>query len=64
MLFISQIKKDIPNKCSQFGGYLYSREYYRADMYFGNIMFKNKADVQYVIDNPNFREVLNNIFKV
>ena len=34
------------------------------DMYFGNVMFKNEADVQYVIDNPNFREVLNNIFKV
>ena len=35
-----------------------------TDMYFGNIMFKNEADVQYVIDNPNFREVLDNIFKV
>lgn len=35
-----------------------------TDMYFGNIMFKNKADVQYVIDNPNFRDVLDNIFKV
>ena len=35
-----------------------------SDMYFGNIMFKNKADVQYVIDNPNFREVLDNIFKI
>ena len=34
-----------------------------SDMYFGNIMFKNKADVQYVIDNPNFREVLDTIFK-
>ena len=35
-----------------------------TDMYFGNIMFKNEADAQYVIDNPNFREVLNKIFKV
>lgn len=35
-----------------------------TDMYFGNIMFKNEADAQYVIDNPNFREVLDNIFKV
>ena len=34
-----------------------------TDMYFGNIMFKNKADAQYVIDNPNFREVLDTIFK-
>ena len=25
-----------------------------TDMYFGNIMFKNEADAQYIIDNPNF----------
>lgn len=35
-----------------------------TDMYFGNIMFKNEADAQYVIDNPNFREVLDKIFKI
>lgn len=35
-----------------------------TDMYFGNIMFKNEADVQYVIDNPNFKDILDNIFKV
>lgn len=35
-----------------------------TDMYFGNIMFKNEDDAKYVIDNPNFREVLDNIFKV
>lgn len=35
-----------------------------TDMYFGNIMFKNEADVQYVIDNPNFRSILDVIFKV
>lgn len=35
-----------------------------TDMYFGNIMFKNEADAQYVIDNPNFRSILNVIFKV
>lgn len=34
------------------------------DMYFGNITFKNEADAQYVIDNPNFRDILDNIFKV
>lgn len=34
------------------------------DMYFGNIMFKNEADAQYVINNPNFRTVLDKIFKV
>ena len=35
-----------------------------TDMYFGNIMFKNKADAQYVIDNPNFKDILDKIFKV
>lgn len=35
-----------------------------TDMYFGNVMFKNEADAQYVIDNPNFREILDSIFKV
>ena len=35
-----------------------------TDMYFGNVMFKNEADAQYVIDNPNFREILDKIFKV
>jgi hypothetical protein len=34
-----------------------------TDMYFGNVMFKNKADAQYVINNPNFRDMLDNIFK-
>ena len=35
-----------------------------TDVYYGNPIFKNEADAQYVIDNPNFREVLNNIFKI
>lgn len=35
-----------------------------SNIYYGNVIFKNKADAQYVIDNPNFREVLDNIFKV
>ncbi len=35
-----------------------------TDMYFGNITFKNEADAKYVIDNPNFRTVLDKIFKV
>ena len=35
-----------------------------TDMYFGNIVFKNKSDAQYVIDNPNFRDILNAVFKV
>lgn len=32
--------------------------------YYGNPVFKNEADAQYVIDNPNFRNILDNIFKV
>lgn len=32
--------------------------------YYGNPVFKNKADAQYVIYNPNFRDVLDTIFKV
>ena len=35
-----------------------------TDVYYGNPIFKNEADAQYVIDNPNFREVLDNIFKL
>lgn len=35
-----------------------------TDMYFGNVMFKNEADAKYVIDNPNFRDILDNIFKL
>lgn len=32
--------------------------------YYGSPVFKNKDDAQYVIDNPNFRDILYNIFKV
>lgn len=32
--------------------------------YYGSPVFKNEADAQYVINNPNFREVLDSIFKV
>ena len=35
-----------------------------TDVYYGNPLFKNKADAQYVIDNPNFRNILDNIFKI
>lgn len=34
-----------------------------SDIYYGNPVFKNEADAQYVIDNPNFIDVLDNIFK-
>lgn len=32
--------------------------------YYGSPVFKNEADAQYVINNPNFRDILNKIFKV
>ena len=32
--------------------------------YYGNPAFKNEADAHYVIDNPNFRDILDKIFKV
>lgn len=32
--------------------------------YYGSPVFKNKADAQYVIDNPNFRDILDSMFKV
>ena len=35
-----------------------------TDVYYGNPVFKNEADAKYVIDNPNFREVLDKIFKM
>lgn len=31
--------------------------------YYGSPVFKNKADAQYVINNPNFRSILDIIFK-
>lgn len=34
-----------------------------TDMYFGNIMFKNEADAQCVINNPNFKDILDAIYK-
>ena len=35
-----------------------------TDVYYGNPVFKNEADAQYVIDNPNFRSILDKIFKL
>lgn len=35
-----------------------------TDVYYGNPVFKNEADTQYVIDNPNFRDILDKIFKM
>lgn len=35
-----------------------------CDIYYGNPVFKNEADAKYVIDNPNFRDILDKIFKM
>ncbi len=40
----------------------YSIEY-RLKMNYGNIFFKNEKDAQSVIDNPNFRDILDTIYK-
>lgn len=32
-------------------------------VYYGIVVFKNKSDAQYVIDNPNFRDILDAIYK-
>lgn len=32
--------------------------------YYGSPVFKNEADAQYVIDNPNFKDILDKIFKM
>lgn len=44
--------------------YIVCKENPVTDVYFGNIVFKNETDAQYVIDNPNFRDILDKIFKV
>ena len=37
--------------------------YPTTDVYYGNPIFKNETDAQYVIDNPNFRDILDAIYK-
>ena len=37
--------------------------YPTTDVYYGNSIFKNYVDAQYVIDNHNFRSILDNIYK-
>lgn len=34
-----------------------------TDVYYGNPIFKNDVDAQYVIDNPNFRDILDVVYK-
>ena len=46
---------------------IYNRSTYEVDNNWtcisSNIYFKHEADAQYVIDNPNFRDILNKIYK-
>ena len=46
---------------------VYNRDIYKVDYglmtIFSNIYFKNKKDAQAVIDNPNFRDILNTVYK-
>lgn len=45
------------------GGYRYNAISPQASVYYGNPVFKNKTDAQYVINNPNFRSILDAIYK-
>lgn len=36
---------------------------YKYETNSGNIFFKNKVDIQAVIDNPNFKDILDDIYK-
>lgn len=45
------------------GGYNYNAINPQASVYYGVPVFKNKEDAQYVIDNPNFRDILDTIYK-
>ncbi len=36
---------------------------YKFEMNYGSIFFKNRKDAQAVIDNPNFRDILDSIYK-
>lgn len=48
----------------QLNGYGCNLVNLNTSVYYGTPIFKNLADAQYVIDNPNFRDVLDMIFKV
>lgn len=45
------------------GGYLYNTISPQSSVYYGVPVFKNKKDAQAVIDNPNFRSILDAIYK-
>lgn len=60
-------KPDWGNKNEYKYSIVYSRSIYKVDYgwmtIFSNIYFKNKKDAQAVIDNPNFRDILNTVYK-
>lgn len=45
------------------GGYLYNTINPQSSVYYGVPVFKNKEDAQAVINNPNFRDILDKIYK-
>lgn len=45
------------------GGYRYNAISPQASVYYGIPVFKNETDAQYVINNPNFRNILDAIYK-
>ena len=45
------------------GGYRYNPISPQASVYYGAPVFKNKDDAKYVITNPNFRSILDAIYK-
>ena len=45
------------------GGYLYNTISPQASVYYGIPVFKNRDDAKYVITNPNFRDILDAIYK-
>ena len=48
---------------STHGVYRYTALSPQASVYYGIPIFKNEADAKYVIDNPNFRNILDAIYK-
>lgn len=48
---------------STHGAYSYTALSPQASVYYGIPIFKNEADAQYVINNPNFRDILDKIYK-
>ena len=48
---------------STHGVYRYTALSPQASVYYGIPIFKNEADAKYVIDNPNFKDILDAVYK-